>query len=177
MVAEAEFPASEYMVPATDSRGHSVSLNTSVPPEMKRSLDVILGSQKFPFRTLADLVRYCVSTGSVALAKKANDGHYPRSFVVMNTWIAEMSEEIAIMEMANRVTYLKKGLKDLVEKRHFDAAERILISIERSIAELDDPYWAPRIQKEVLKYKSWLKHEKRAKEEEDQFGPRGGTRD
>src|SRR5690606_21898781 len=54
----------DYLVPAQDHNGHHMRLYCRCAPVLGKMVADIHASRKYPFRTLGDVVRYCVATGA-----------------------------------------------------------------------------------------------------------------
>ena len=48
----------DFLVPASDTKGHSVPIGLRCTGEMMRNVQVILASNKFPYKTTSDLLRH-----------------------------------------------------------------------------------------------------------------------
>jgi len=54
------FDQSEFIVPASDTKGHSVMYHFRFPASMQRHMQQIVTSRKFPYITPSDLVRHAL---------------------------------------------------------------------------------------------------------------------
>jgi len=50
----------EFYNSASDNKGHNTRLQTLAPPGVKRDIELILSSKKFPYESAADLIRHAV---------------------------------------------------------------------------------------------------------------------
>src|SRR5678815_3573168 len=67
-IAHLPTTAREYLIAAADSKGHSQRLYCRVPPMVGRLVQQVYESRRFPFRTMGDLVRWCVVNNCKRLA-------------------------------------------------------------------------------------------------------------
>lgn len=57
---DGKYEPDEWLVPAQDSKGHSVRELVRVPPGLAFDLDVLVKSGRFPYRTASDLIRHAI---------------------------------------------------------------------------------------------------------------------
>ena len=50
----------DFLVPSSDSKGHSVSISLRVSRNQARLIQEVLASRKFPYKTISDLARHAV---------------------------------------------------------------------------------------------------------------------
>lgn len=58
-----KYDPADFIIPATDAKGHSERAQCRVMPAEDRALDVILASKKFPFRSKGDIMRWSIYQG------------------------------------------------------------------------------------------------------------------
>jgi hypothetical protein len=62
-MAQRKNDGDEFIVPAYDLDGRSVSLLLRVPPSINRALGEIVESRRFPFKAKGDAIRWCINHG------------------------------------------------------------------------------------------------------------------
>lgn len=60
---EGKYDPADFIVPASDTKGHSERVWCRMQPGHDRQLEVILGTKKFPFRSKGDIIRWAVVRG------------------------------------------------------------------------------------------------------------------
>ncbi len=163
-----EHQLSEYMTPATDQQGHSVRVSTSLPPPMKREIDIILTKRQWPFDTPGDLFRWCVRRGLQELAKKAKDGEVVQSHLISESWCSMAAEMMQMDQYNNMLANIKTSIGKMVRDHHFVAAYRVFQQVERNVDQIDDTYWHRKFKKEIIKGYQWLKFQTEKEERMDQ---------
>jgi hypothetical protein len=166
--AEAAYPIGEFLVPAADGNGHSVAVATRVPPQMKRLIDMVLSTHEFPFHTSADVVRYCIREGLTALGKRSKKKEIPTFYAQLRSWcsIAESQNEHLYYE--RMLHGLKKSVDDMVASGNVPAARKLLRQVAVDVKNIDEPYWGPKFEKELLRnYDHLLRVEKEERGESD----------
>lgn len=58
-----KYDPADFIIPASDAKGHSERVWCRLQPGHDRQLDVILRSRKFPFRTKGDIIRWATVRG------------------------------------------------------------------------------------------------------------------
>jgi hypothetical protein len=64
-----EYDSDEFIIPASDDKGHSARVNVRIPVTFEREIAVIVRSGLFPFQEESDLVRWCLAEGLRALTR------------------------------------------------------------------------------------------------------------
>src|SRR5437667_163491 len=58
-----KYKPEDFIVPPNDSKGRGHRFSLSIHPAHNRELDIIVASRKFPFKTNADIMRWCLLRG------------------------------------------------------------------------------------------------------------------
>lgn len=153
---EDKIPASEFITPAADSKGHSAKLETHVPVGMAHEIDVHVASGSLPFKTRAELVRWTVYRGLEVLADLLRNKEVSNVRAQMNTLVAAARLQQDMMDFEVTVLKVRQTLKRLKEQGDRKQARKLLREIEEHVDKMDDEDWKE-------KYKRVLKEEMEAK--------------
>jgi hypothetical protein len=55
-----DFDPQEFIIPASDTRGHSTRIWNRIDPGTDRQISIIVNSKSFPYRSKGDLVRHAI---------------------------------------------------------------------------------------------------------------------
>lgn len=141
-----KYKEEDFVIPASDTKGHAERIYFRIQPGEMRNLKSILASKKFPFRTLGDMGRLgthmliemllkmekiaSVSGQVDAVIRIVRDEEYHQEFV-------QTFEEIS--KTVNR--YVSGG-----ETRR---ARKVLAEIRGTIQDMPDGYWKGKYEKEI----------------------------
>lgn len=117
-----------------------------VPPSMHRSVELLVGSRKFPFKTVGDLVRWCVHTGVARL--EAMEG--------VNSVTAQTDAMMVVLrdeEFQRQYVAIFNNLQRSVDTHMADnalpEARRIVGQMRGHIERMPDGYWRDKYLKEL----------------------------
>ena len=137
----------DYVIPAQDTKGHHIRLYCRAQPAVGRLVADVHASRKYPFRTVGDLVRWCVVTGVKRLASGAG----------INSVMAHAD---AMIEIARDEEFQLQFLDAFISVQrvidHFIVAgspgeARRIVSLQRMrIEQMPEGYWKDRYRQELL---------------------------
>ena len=139
----------DYIIPARDVRGESVRLYCRAQPAVARLLADIQASHKYPFRTIGDIVRFCVVTGSKRLiAGRGIDAAKQNLMKIdaANVILAEEEYQIQFREFFNR---LRAVTEHFLEAKAEGEARRVVSEARMRIKEMAKGYWRGRYLDEL----------------------------
>ena len=133
--------AREYIVPGQDTHGHSVRIWCKVMPAHHRALMMMKEHKTFGFRTVGDILRWCVVRGVEELNGRAK---LPKVRSAMHQADAIMK---TLLDQAYYQDYAKvfEAMTDVIQK-HASRGEngmvaRLVGQIKAHIEEMDEPFW------------------------------------
>lgn len=138
-----EFPGgldpAQFRVSGVDSKGHTTRVWASTQPMHKQTLDIIVQSKKFPYRTTGDLIRHALVRHIHWLEKI----HKPLSSVTgaldaMNALLRDAEFRAEFTEYLGR---LNKQIKEMVAEGDVPAARRLLLETLRCVDTMPEGYW------------------------------------
>lgn len=145
--AEASFPVGEYMVPASDAMGRSVTITCSAAPQTKRIASVILAKGLFGFKTQEDIWRYCIDKGLIHLSDHAKDDDIAGQAAMIVGWSRVAKHELEYSFYVNHLRSVQKALVSMINRGDGEKAKAVAEQIWREHDKLQDPYWRAKYRK------------------------------
>ena len=145
----------DFIIPTSDSKGHSVPMGFRCMSGYMRDVDVIVSARKFPYRTASDLMRHALHNHLHMLTEL--EPKIPVRLSILDTAVELartqqmlLKYQSTVREVANTIDQLtREGLPGEARKLVKD----IMVSIE------DDPVddeWKRRLKKEIFDKYSYL---------------------
>jgi len=138
-----EFPGgldpAQFRVSGVDSKGHTQRVWASVQPMHVQTMDILIQSKKFPYRTRGDFIRHALIRHIHWLEKI----HRPINSVTgaldaMNALLRDAEFRAEFTEYLGR---LNKQIKALVKENDEPAARRLLLETLRCVESMPEGYW------------------------------------
>jgi hypothetical protein len=137
----------EYIIPAQDAKGHNTRLYCRAPPAVGRLVSDILASRKYPFRTIGDLVRWCIVTGSKRLAS----GKGIKSVTAQADAIIDiLRDEVFQLDFLEVFNNLRSVVDSYLASKAPGEARRVVAQMRAQIEAMPEGYWRSRYQDELL---------------------------
>ena len=153
--------SSEFIIPASDTKGHSARHWFRCIPAMARQVEQIIQSKKFPYRTKGDLLRHALHKHMGWLVSVEPmvtvSGQVDAILEVMRD--EEMSNDFALVfeKMGERIS------QHIANESHREAA-RLVLTIQACVKEMPEGFWKDKYQEKLKrKYGSLLKGVDRCK--------------
>jgi hypothetical protein len=146
----APLPSSErgYIIPAQDGKGHHIRLYCRAMPAVGRMVADLHASRKYPFRTMGDLVRWCIVDGTKRLMAGAGVQSVTAQADAMIAVLQDEEFQIHFMEFFN---YLKRVTDHYSEAGAPGEARRVVALARAQIQGMPAGFWQQRYQGELLK--------------------------
>jgi hypothetical protein len=142
-----DYDPAQFIIPASDAKGHSEREWFRTQPGHDRQADIILRSKRFPFKTKGDLIRWCFVVGMERLlAMEDIDGHWLMQCAAMNEILRdEMYQQdfMATFEAMSRVVSKHQEMGATGEVR------RLVSDMLNQVRKMPDGYWRDKFIKEI----------------------------
>lgn len=138
----------EYIYPAQDAKGHHARLYCRTIPAVARMVTDVHASRKYPFRTVGDLVRWCIVTGTKRLAAGAGINSVTAHADAM---IAVFQDEEFQLQFMEFFGYMQKIVNQYVEAGAPGEARRVVATTRARIEQMPDGYWKDKYREELLR--------------------------
>lgn len=144
--AETTHPVGDYMIATADVRGRSVSLSTTMVPQTRRIASIILAQRLFGFKNEADIWRWCINHGLVALEKRSKNKEITTEMVLMNSLMAFASTELERMEWERNFKATEGTIDKLIDQGHLSRARLLCDHAWKTMNQVEEPYWRTRFR-------------------------------
>lgn len=135
-VDELDFSHEEWVVPATDAKGHSVRESVRIPPVMHRAIEVLVASKRFPYKTVGDFVRHAIYRNLFFCHRRADD--VPRHLLsVAESVIVQMRDEHQMMTMRAAIEATVKTLSQHATDGNVAMVRQIIGQIHSMLSQID----------------------------------------
>lgn len=148
--AEATYPISEWMVPATDTHGHSAKVFTRLPPSYVHQMNSILQTKKFPLDTTSDMVRLAVHRLLSEMAKVADNPDITSQQAILNSLVEMSSRQMEYAHFSDALEKLTGTVSDLMQRDAEPMARKMVREIRDQVDRFEDPWWKERYTKQLL---------------------------
>jgi hypothetical protein len=145
---ELTYKPEDFICAPADSRGISYRLTFRVMPDIEKSLDQIVASNRFPFSTRGDVLRWCTREGIRALANME-----PVTSVTkrIDTVSAVLAEEKAHSEFMQIFDALESSVGKYMADQAPDQAARVLALTKHHFDQMPEGHWRSRYLDELHK--------------------------
>lgn len=135
-----QYSVSDFLVRASDVKGHSEPITTRYPPEMVAILEKTLASRVFPYTTIADIIRHAVSR-HLEFLQTLDPSAIPvnsiKAHQIVNTIVKEADYEVQFTDTINRL----QGVVDKMLQRGAQGeAARVVHEVLGSLDAMEDGY-------------------------------------
>lgn len=149
-VAGLPLKARDYLIPATDTKGHSMRLYCRVMPQVGRLVQQVYEAKRYPFRTMGDLVRWAIVDNCRRLAAGAGVESVWRQAEIMLRQLAEEEYQLQFLEFFRKT-------QEIVDRYIVDnspgEARRVIATMKAYIDAMpvSEAYWRDRYRAELLR--------------------------
>lgn len=145
---QAKYEPGDFFVAPSDAKGVSYRLTFRVPPDMEKSLDQIVASNRFPFGTRGDILRWAVQEGIRKL-----ESMEPVSSVTKRIDILSqiMNEDRSHAEFMSTFTQLDDQVSRYLAEQSPEQATRVIALVKHHFEQMPEGYWRDRYLTELKK--------------------------
>jgi secreted Zn-dependent insulinase-like peptidase len=136
----------EFMIEASDLKGHNVRLSVRVPPGMAKQGDIVVQSKKFPYNSLSDLLRHAYRRHLMYLQTLAPVKSILHEIDIINDILLQEKFNQAFMSVFENMAHMVDMFLGRNEKGE---AVRLIRTVQDKVEEMDDGYWKERYRKEI----------------------------
>lgn len=154
-------PDENFIIPATDSQGNTARLWFRAVPSLLRTIEVIVQSKQFGYRTKGDFLRHAVHRHANWLSGKDD---CPRTTVgQVNAIVAVLQDDEMNKDFSLIFHKLEERIKNHLADGGYTEAARLVLVVMRYIDEMPEGYWRSRYRDKMQsEYGSLLKRAQRA---------------
>lgn len=136
-----------FIIPGQDAQGHSERVYCRVQPSVMRQLELVLGSKKFPFRTVGDIYRW-----SIWRALKTLDKMEPTKNTFMSRAEAVtliLRQEQYMQEYMQMYAMMEKTVAAHISMGAVGEARRTIALVKAEFMKVEEPYWRKKLLEEL----------------------------
>lgn len=137
----------DYIIPAQDAKGHHIRLYCRAQPAVGRLVADVHASRKYPFRTVGDLVRWCVVVG---VKRLATGGGINSVMAHADAMIEIARDEEFQMQFLEAFTAVQRVIDHFIVANSPGEARRIVSLQRMRIEQMPEGYWKERYRTELL---------------------------
>jgi hypothetical protein len=143
---EAQFDPGMFIIPASDTKGHSRRAQFRTQPGHINMAESIVSSKKFPFKTKGDLYRFALSLALKWLEKQKP---VPSTTAQVDAIMEVMRNEQFSKELRDTIEKLSGQIADLIGNNAEGEASRLVHKVRRLVGDMPEGYWRDRYIKEM----------------------------
>lgn len=148
--AEATYTLSEWMIPATDTHGHSAKVFCRCPPSYKHQIGAILQKHKYPWDTESDLVRVAVHRLLKDIANNLKDPDISSQQAILNSLVEMASRQMEYSHFKETLERLETTTKELIANDAKPMARKIVKAVADQLESFEEPFWQERYKKIIV---------------------------
>ncbi len=143
-----KYDAADFIVAPCDTRGVSYRSTFRVAPDMEKAVDQILASNRFPFTTRGDVLRWCVREG-IRILDQLEPVTSVTSRIDMLSRV--LSEETAHAEFMHIFDHLEESVQRYLGDQAHEQAIRIVALAKHQFEMMPEGHWRDKYLRELTK--------------------------
>lgn len=145
---EVKYAPEDFICAPADSRGISYRLTFRVMPDIEKSLDQIVASNRFPFATRGDVLRWCTREGLRALGNMEPVTSVTKRIDLVSGVLAEESAHADFMHI---FVALEESTNKYLADQAPAQAMRVLALAKHNFEMMPEGFWRSRYLEELDK--------------------------
>jgi hypothetical protein len=141
----------DFIVPGQDAKGHSHRVQCRVMPAHFRGCNIIVGSKKYPFRTLGDMVRWCIDRGIRELGVIGRIGQVESVIGQADTIAEILRDEQYYQDFAGVFDALSSTVNRHLAAQAAGEARRVVAMVKAQLDKMPEGYWRDKYMDELRK--------------------------
>lgn len=131
-----------YLIPGQDAKGHSERVWCRVMPGHHRALGMILASREFPFRSMGDVVRWCVDHGIRTLDHRRTGG--PSVMRQVDIQMDILRDELYQQDFSETFGGMQQVVNRHQAANAMGEARRVVAMAKQNFEAMPEGYWRDR---------------------------------
>jgi hypothetical protein len=138
----------DFLVAPCDTRGVSYRLTFRVAPDMEKALDQIVASNRFPFSTRGDILRWCLREGVRSLDQMEPVTSVTKRVDLLSTILGEENSHAEFMHIFDQ---LGESVDRYLADQAADQAIRVVAIAKHQFEMMPEGHWRDRYLRELKK--------------------------
>lgn len=136
-----------YLIPASDANGHQVRLYCRASPDMGRLLADLHSSRQYPFRTIGDIIRFCIYDG---VRRLLAGGGVESVLQIVDMQQRLYADDEMQLHFLSHFQDLRRVTDAYIEAGSPGEARRLVAHARGAIETMADDYWKARYLEELM---------------------------
>jgi hypothetical protein len=158
---EVELPsipaARQYLIPGQDTKGHAHRVYCRVMPAHYRALCALERSKQFGFRTLGDVIRWCIDLGVRELTTRARVPQAMSALAQVDAIREVLLDEQYYLEFPTLFEQMTTTINRHLSAGAEGEAVRLIAIVRNQIEQMGEEYWREKYMAELMRhYGSYL---------------------
>ena len=143
-----KYDPADFIVAPSDAKGVSYRLTFRVPPDLEKAIDQILASNRFPFTTRGDVLRWVTLQGIKQLEKMEPVTSVTKRIDILTTILNEEAVHSEFMAIFN---HLEESVARYMADSAPTQASRVVAMAKHQFEGMPDGHWRDRYLEELHK--------------------------
>ena len=158
---EVELPnipaARQYLIPGQDTKGHAHRVYCRVMPAHYRALCALERSKQFGFRTLGDVIRWCIDLGVRELTTRARVPQAMSALAQVDAIREVLLDEQYYLEFPTLFEQMTTTINRHLSAGAETEAVRLIATVRNLVEQMGEEYWKTKYMEELMRhYGSYL---------------------
>lgn len=142
-----KYDPQQFIIPGQDQNGNSIRVFCRIVPLLDRSLDILFGARKFPFKSKGDMIRWCIKTGVEKL--EAMEPVTDSVTAQVDAMMAILADEQAHHEFSTLFQTMATSIGMHIQAQALGEAQRVVSMMQEHVGRMRDGYWKSRYLREI----------------------------
>lgn len=144
--------ARQYLIPGQDTKGHAHRVYCRVMPAHYRALCAIERSKVFGFRTVGDVLRWCVDYGVRELSARANVPQAKSALAQVDAIREVLLDEQYYLEFPQLFETMTSTINRHLSAGAETEAIRLIAIVRHQIEQMSEQYWREKFMGELMRH-------------------------
>ena len=145
-------PARQYLIPGQDTKGHAHRVYCRVMPAHYRALCALERSKQFGFRTVGDVMRWCIDYGVRELSGRALIPQALSALAQMDAIREVLLDEQYYLEFPILFEQMTQTINRHLSSGAEQEAIRVISLVRHQIEQIAEPYWRQKFMDELMRH-------------------------
>lgn len=144
--------ARQYLIPGQDTKGHAHRIYCRVMPAHYRALCALERSKGFGFRTVGDVVRWCVDYGVRELSHRANVPQTRSALAQVDAIREILLDEQYYLEFPQTFELMTTVINKHLSAGAETEAVRLIAMVRHQIEQMSEEFWREKFMAELMRH-------------------------
>lgn len=145
------FSPRQYLIPGQDQKGHGHRVYCRVMPAHWRGLAAVERSKGFGFRTIGDVMRWCIDYGIRELLNRQEMPQVRSALAQVDVIREILNDEQYYMEYADVFQHMTTIINRHLQANAPQEAMRLIAKVRHEIEQMGEEYWREKFSGELMR--------------------------